>query len=118
MAQRAAIVTGASSGIGFGIAKQLILAGAHVVISDIDAERVAAAVGKPYIAPEITRKYRTGDIRHCFADVARARELLGYEPQVELDPGMRDLAEWLEGQAAVDRVEDAAAELAAAGLTR
>jgi dTDP-L-rhamnose 4-epimerase len=67
--------------------------------------------------PEIAGKARAGDIRHCFADVSLGAELLGYEPQVELDDGMTELAEWLEGQVADDRVEAAAAELATRGLT-
>src|SRR5436190_1859730 len=70
------------------------------------------------VEPEVTGKYRAGDIRHCFADITRARELLGYEPQIELEDGMADLAEWLADQVAVDRADDAAAELAARGLTR
>src|SRR5215218_2188497 len=67
---------------------------------------------------EVTGKYRAGDVRHCFADVSLARELLGYEPQVELEDGMAQLAEWLQGQVADDRVDAATAELAARGLTR
>jgi dTDP-L-rhamnose 4-epimerase len=70
------------------------------------------------IDAEVTGKFRAGDIRHCFADVSLARELLGYEPQVDLARGMADLAEWLVDQVAEDRVETAAAELAARGLTR
>ena len=69
-------------------------------------------------APEVAGKCRAGDVRHCFADVSLAREVLGYEPQVTLEDGMAELAAWLEGQAAEDRIEDAAAELAARGLTR
>jgi dTDP-L-rhamnose 4-epimerase len=69
------------------------------------------------IEPEITGESRVGDIRHCFADISLARETLGYEPAVELDEGMRRLGEWLAGQVAVDRVEDAAAELARRGLS-
>jgi dTDP-L-rhamnose 4-epimerase len=34
-----------------------------------------------------------------------------------MDDGLADLAEWLEGQVAVDSVEAAAAALAARGLT-
>jgi dTDP-L-rhamnose 4-epimerase len=68
------------------------------------------------IAPQALGKWRTGDIRHCFADITRARELLGYEPQVALESGMRDLAEWLVGQEAVDRVDAAAEELSSRGL--
>jgi len=80
------------------------------------AERVAQAVGKQDIAPEITGKYRVGDIRHCFADIDKARRVLGYSPRVTLDDGLAELAAWLEGQAAVDRVAQASAELAARGL--
>jgi dTDP-L-rhamnose 4-epimerase len=66
---------------------------------------------------QLTGKARAGDIRHCFADIGLARELLGYRPEVELGDGLRDLAEWLEGQVAEDRVDTAARELAVRGLT-
>jgi UDP-glucose 4-epimerase len=36
---------------------------------------------------------RTGDIRDSWADVTRARELLGWEPRVGLDDGLRTAAE-------------------------
>ena len=81
------------------------------------AERMASVMGKPYLEPEITGKYRVGDIRHCFADITLARRVLGYEPQVDLETGMTELAGWLEGQVAYDRVSEATAELAARGLT-
>jgi dTDP-L-rhamnose 4-epimerase len=74
-------------------------------------------VGKPYIQPEVTGKYRVGDIRHCVADVTRAREVLGFAPAVSFDAGLEELASWLETQTAADRVDAASAELAARGLT-
>lgn len=80
------------------------------------AERMAAAVGKQHVRPEITGKYRAGDIRHCFSDITLARQLLGYEPQVVFEDGLAELAAWLEGQVAVDRLDEARAELAARGL--
>jgi len=58
-----------------------------------------------------------GDIRHCFADITRARSVLDYEPKIELEDGLIELAAWLERQVATDRVEEASAELAARGLT-
>jgi dTDP-L-rhamnose 4-epimerase len=67
--------------------------------------------------PEICGKYRVGDVRHCFADITRARRVLGYAPRVPLEDGIVELAEWLEGQVAHDRVAEASAELAARGLT-
>jgi dTDP-L-rhamnose 4-epimerase len=82
------------------------------------AERLARVIGKEHIQPQITGKYRVGDIRHCFADISLASEALGFAPEVELDDGLAQLAEWLEGQVATDRVDDATAELAARRLTR
>ncbi len=81
------------------------------------AERLARVTGREYLEPEITGKYRVGDIRHCFADISQARSALGYEPGVRLEDGLVELAAWLEGQVATDRVEEASAELAARGLT-
>lgn len=85
-------------------------------VSEI-AARLARVMGKENIRPEILGKYRVGDIRHCFADITKARQVLGYEPQVTLDEGMAELASWLEGRAAVDRVAQASAELSKRGLT-
>jgi dTDP-L-rhamnose 4-epimerase len=82
------------------------------------AQRLARVTGRENIRARVTGKYRVGDIRHCFADIARAREVLGYEPQIALDDGMAELAAWLEGQTAEDRVESAHRELAARGLAR
>jgi len=81
------------------------------------AERIASVMGKDYIQPQVTGKYRVGDVRHCFADISLAREVLGYAPRVSLEKGLGELVTWLEGQVAVDRVEEASAELSARGLT-
>jgi dTDP-L-rhamnose 4-epimerase len=81
------------------------------------AERIARVLGKEYVEPEVTGKYRVGDIRHCFADISLARAALGYEPRVNLEDGLEELAGWLEGQPATDRVDEASAELAVRGLT-
>ncbi len=81
------------------------------------AARLAAVLGKHHFHPEVTGNYRVGDIRHCFADIGRARELLGFEPRVRLEDGLGALAEWLYGQVAHDRVVQARHELAVRGLT-
>jgi len=77
---------------------------------------LARVLGKE-IEPELTGKFRAGDIRHCFADVSLARETLGFEAEVSLEDGMGELAAWLEGQVATDRFDEAAAELGSRGLT-
>src|SRR5215211_6000177 len=91
--------------------------GRSVTVTEI-ARKLAAVLGVEKIEPEVTSTFRTGDIRHCFADITLARELLGFEPQVELEDGMAELAEWLATQSPEDRVEGAAHELAARGLAR
>lgn len=40
---------------------------------------------------------RAGDIRHSLADITRARTLLGYEPQVDFETGLRRTVEWYRG---------------------
>jgi dTDP-L-rhamnose 4-epimerase len=88
--------------------------GRSVTVRDLAAQ-LGAVVGRE-LEPEITGESRVGDIRHCFADVQLAQETLGYAPEVELANGMSELAAWLEGQSAEDRVDAAASELARRGL--
>ncbi len=40
--------------------------------------------------PVVTGEFRLGDVRHVFASIARARDLLGYDPLVEFAEGMRE----------------------------
>jgi dTDP-L-rhamnose 4-epimerase len=69
------------------------------------------------VEPVITGKYRIGDVRHCFADIGKARRLLGYEPRVQFEDGLAELAEWLASTQAPDNFAHAAAELDRRGLT-
>jgi dTDP-L-rhamnose 4-epimerase len=92
-----------------------ISSGEPMTVKEI-ATRTINAIGCDGIKPEITGKYRVGDIRHCFANISRARDLLGWEPKVSLEQGLHDLADWLTGQTATDRGMEARAELAARGL--
>jgi len=70
------------------------------------------------IEPEIVGKYREGDIRHCVADISKAKSLLGYEPRVSLEQGIPELLSWVRAQAAQDQVESATAELESRQLVR
>ncbi len=80
------------------------------------ARKVSRVLGKEDIEPEISGKYRVGDIRHCFSDIRLARRLLGYEPRVALEEGLTELAEWLDGQQASDNAAQARTELEKRGL--
>ncbi len=43
------------------------------------ASRMASVLDADTVAPDITGQYRVGDIRHCFADISKARAVLGYD---------------------------------------
>jgi dTDP-L-rhamnose 4-epimerase len=77
---------------------------------------LARVMGRPTISPEITAKYRAGDIRHCFADIDKSRALLGFEPSVAFEDGLDELARYLADQIAEDRAESATRELLQRGL--
>jgi dTDP-L-rhamnose 4-epimerase len=106
-----ALARGGADGLAVNIGS-----GHSITVNEI-ASRLAAVLDRTDVEPEITGKYRVGDIRHCFADVALARRALGYAPRTSLSDGIEELAEWLEGQVADDRVDTATRELAARGLT-
>jgi len=61
-------------------------------------------------------KYRTGDIRHCFADISRIKNKLGFKPKFSLEEGIKELVEWGEKEEAVDKFEEAHEELFKRGL--
>jgi len=80
------------------------------------AEKLGQAMGRADIAPEVLDQARFGDIRHCFADITHAEAALGYKPKRRLEESLGELVEWVKTQRALDRVNEARAELEARGL--
>jgi dTDP-L-rhamnose 4-epimerase len=76
---------------------------------------LAQHMGRADLSPEFLHKTRAGDIRHCFADIGRARDVLGFSPRTLAD-GLPELAAWLARQHAEDRVAEARGQLEARGL--
>jgi dTDP-L-rhamnose 4-epimerase len=81
------------------------------------AAQMAEALGRRHLRPELLGRHRVGDVRHCFADTTLAAKALGYEARVSFTEGLLELAEWLAGQRADDRVAEMRAELEARGLS-
>jgi dTDP-L-rhamnose 4-epimerase len=72
---------------------------------------------------DILKQFRAGDIRHCYADISRIRQAIGYEPKYQFEDGVRELVRWVaeqRGQAATPAAvaAEAQAQLAARGLVR
>ena len=82
----------------------------------VTASVTTTAMGRPSIAPEIVGKARTGDIRHCFADTAKAARELGFMARQDFTEGLGRLSEWVAGQRAHDRIGEARRELEIRGL--
>jgi dTDP-L-rhamnose 4-epimerase len=80
------------------------------------AEIIATEMGKG-ITPRLMGKYRQGDVRHCFADISKAKQLLSWTPTRRFRQGVSELLEWVRCQKSVnDRIDGAWNELAQRGL--
>jgi dTDP-L-rhamnose 4-epimerase len=80
------------------------------------ARLLARHLGRSELEPEVLHKARVGDIRHCFSDLQKARERLGYVPRYGLEEGVAALGPWLAGQSATDGSQIARRELEERGL--
>lgn len=87
---------------------------------NIDVLTVAETLKKLYksdIKIEISGNFRLGDIRHNFADISKAKKLLGYEPKYTFEKGMKKFVEWVDKQPIEqDNYEVSILEMKAKGL--
>jgi UDP-glucose 4-epimerase len=71
-----------------------VAAGSPTSVNDV-ADTIGRLLGKP-VQKEFAPK-RAGDIRNSWADISSAREVLGYNPSVGLEDGLRRTADALLG---------------------
>lgn len=71
------------------------------------------------LEPHISLRYRKGDVRHSYADITKARNLLDYKPSISLQDGLKELAEWAKAHewGSVDLFEKSLRELEEKKLT-
>ncbi len=79
------------------------------------ARAITKALGVD-LEPMITSEFRRGDIRHCFADVSAARELLGFTARVDFAEGASELSAWAAAQTPADPTDHAREEMRARSL--
>ena len=84
----------------------------------LEVAEVIARIHGTGVRPMVVGKYRAGDVRHCFADNRKASSLLGFQPQVSLEDGLRELVRWGDRRSAPDRLDQALAELDSRGLLK
>jgi nucleoside-diphosphate-sugar epimerase len=69
-----------------------VACGSRVSVNDL-ASTMARALGRPDLTP-LYESERAGDIKHSFADLARARGMLGYAPIVDFEFGLEKTLAW------------------------
>lgn len=84
--------------------------GSPVSVNEI-AGVLARLLGKN-IAPEVLNRYRVGDIRHCFGDIAKIEQAYNFKPERDMETGMEELIAWVSRtKPPVDRSAECLAEL-------
>lgn len=110
-----AIERGLTAPIAGGDGVYNIASGAPRSVADV-ARALAEVMGRPDLEPEILGKARSGDVRHCIADVEKARTELGFSAKRDFSTALVELADWVTAQTAEDLVGVARRELESRGL--
>lgn len=86
-------------------------------IRDVAAD-LAGALGRADLAPEVSGRFRAGDVRHCYADGGRAAELLGFRPTADWRTSLEEIIAWSRSAPSGDHFARAEDELRMRGLVR
>lgn len=96
----------------------VINVGSGVPISVHDLTCALLELGGWNVPVRITGGFRVGDVRHVFANMTRAKQILGFEPQIPLAEGLRRWLRWAESSEYHDTTDAAAGQLTERGLYR
>lgn len=73
---------------------QIFNVGSGNKITILDLAKLLIKIFGSNLQAEITNQFRTGDIRHCFADITKIKKTLGWKPEIRFDEGIKELIEW------------------------
>jgi len=82
------------------------------------ASFIISFYNKELLKPKIINKFRTGDIRHCYAEISKISKELGFRPKISFREGMQKLIAWSQTQEARDLTQKAQLELKKRGLAQ
>lgn len=88
--------------------------GQSTAIKDI-AQILSQLLNTPNLL-KISQEFRRNDIRHCIADISKAKKLLGWEPKISLEEGLEELIHWSEKEKASDQFSLAEKQLRSKGI--
>ncbi len=95
---------------------QMFNVGSGVPTTINEVAQIVLNLYRSNLKPEITGKFRTFDVRHCFADISKLKKLVGWKPEISFKEGMKEVFTWSKNEVAVDLVEKAMQELEEKGL--
>lgn len=96
---------------------QVFNVGNGVATSVIDVAQSLIKNFEIEVPIEITGKFRKGDIRHNFADISKIKNLLGFEPKIDFNQGIKKYVDWVKTQVNPENnFEQSLAEMSAKGL--
>jgi dTDP-L-rhamnose 4-epimerase len=78
--------------------REIINLGSGIATSVIDIATMLKDLYESNSEIHITGDFRVGDIAHNFADISKARELIGFKPTVSLNDGLSAFCAWVRGQ--------------------
>ncbi len=91
--------------------------GTGSALTILDVARILTRIFHLKIKPQILNQFRKGDIRHCFADITKIQEKLGFQPIFKLESGFKDVIEWVNAHPSVeDKFQIVESELEKRGL--
>jgi dTDP-L-rhamnose 4-epimerase len=82
-----------------GVTSEAIGIGSGAPTSVITVARALLRFYQSDALTNVSGAYRLGDIRHNYADISKARELLGFEARVNFDDGIARFTHWARQQA-------------------
>ena len=91
--------------------------GSGVRTSVLDVARALVSAHRAEVSIQISGNFRIGDIRDNYADISKARQLLGFNPKVDFAAGIKKFATWVESQTiSADIYEASISEMRTKGL--
>lgn len=95
---------------------QVFNVGSGKPIAITEVAEILIRLQKSSVTAEITKRVRKLDVRHCYADISKISQLLGWKPHVSFENGLGEVLEWSQKEDAVDNLDFALRELEKRGL--
>jgi len=85
--------------------------GTGIPVTILEISKILAKLYGKKILPEVTNRFRKGDVRHCYADISKIKKVVGFRPEIRFNEGMKLLVDWAKSVDAIDMYDKAENEL-------